>query len=165
MANGNNVIVITGDAKLKSALSNTKKVYRILSKPINYETLERTIIDFKKEQLHNAFPVQECQTILLQLNLNPYSKTGKTLTEAIHLCYSDIDLLDNMNVIYKIIGNKYFYSPQKVKSSLRSSINTINRYQNDEILNKIFYLKNRKNIYTSPKRFISGFVTYLNNVS
>lgn len=50
--NENNVIIITGDAKLKSNISNTKKVYRIISKPIKYDSLERAITDFKKEQLH-----------------------------------------------------------------------------------------------------------------
>lgn len=161
--NENNVIIITGDAKLKSNISNTKKVYRIISKPIKYDSLERAITDFKKEQLHNSFPVQECQKILLQLNINPYARTGKILIDATHLSYSDMDLLGNMNIIYKIISKKYGCSPQKVKSSLRSSINTINRFQNDEILNKIFYLNNEKDIYTSPRRFISGFATYLNN--
>lgn len=79
------------------------------------------------------------------------------------MCYTDTNLLDNMNVIYRLIGQKYFCSPQKVKSSLRSSINTINRFQNDQVLSKIFYLENEKNIYISPKRFISGFATYLSN--
>ena len=161
-----NVIIVSGDSNLKSLLSNTKKVYRIIQKPIDYNQIKNAVYDFKKDQRYYMFPTKKCNTILMHLNINPYTKTGKILTSIIHHCYQDIDLLDNnMIVIYRIISREFCCSVKNVQSSLRSSINTINRYSNDELLNEIFYLKNKKNITMSPKKFISGFVTYLNNIT
>lgn len=159
-----NVIIVSGDSNLKRLLSDMQKVYRIIHKPVNSDQIKNAVYDFKKDQRYYKFPAKECNTILMQLNLNPYTKTGKILTRIIHHCYQDIDLLDNMNAIYHIISRESSCSVKNVQSSLRSSINTINRHSNDQILNEILYLKNAKNITISPKRFISGFVTYLNNI-
>lgn len=102
--------------------------------------------------------------MLIELSLNPYSKNGRLLTQTIKLCYSDLDLLDNMKQIYSILGHKYSCSSEKIKSGLRSIINTANKFSNSTILRTIFYLENNTiNINVSPKHFINGIVVYLKN--
>ncbi len=161
-----NVIIVSGDSNLKGLLSDTQKVYRIIHKPVDTDQIKNAVYDFRKDQRYYMFPTKKCNTLLMHLNINPYTKTGKILTSIIHHCYQDIDLLDNnMEAIYLIISREFCCPVKNVQSSLRSSINTINRYSNDELLNEIFYLKNKKNITMSPKKFISGFVTYLNNIT
>lgn len=157
-----NVVVISGDAKLRHNLYNTRKVYRIIPKPASLELIETTIKNFRKEQELDSFSESKCNDLLMKLKLNPYSKNGRMLMQIIKLCYCDLELLDNMKQIYSILGHKYSCSPEKIKSSLRSIIRTANNYSNYTILNTIFYCENNTiNINVSPKHFINGIVLYL----
>lgn len=159
-----NVIVISGDVKLRHSLFNTRKVYRIIPKPAPLDLIDKTVECFRKEQEFDSFPENICNKLLMELSLNPYSKNGRLLTQTIKLCYSDLDLLDNMKQIYSILGHKYSCSPEKIKSGLRSIINTANKFSNSTILKTIFYLENNTiNINVSPKHFINGIVVYLKN--
>jgi len=157
-----NVVVVTGDNELRYSLCNTRKVYKIISKPISYTALEETIKDFKEEQSENEFSITDCQNLLMRLNLNPYSRSGRLLVDTIKLCYCNLDLLDNVNKVYMILAYRNSCSHQKIKSSLRSIVNTANRFSNNTLLKEIFYLENNT-INISPKHFINGIVIYLKN--
>ena len=98
-----NVIIISGDTRLRKKLLETKKVYAIIPKPINFNVLSRTINDFKQEQILSEFPEQKCISLLLELKIKPFSKSGKLLTDIIKLSYCNIELLENMNDVYFLI--------------------------------------------------------------
>ena len=157
-----NVIVISGDSELRHKLFNTRKVYRVIPKPASLDSLQETIDNFKKEQRADDFSEIRCNTLLMKLKLNPYSRSGRLLTEAIRICYCDLDLLNNINTIYHILGHRYSCSPEKIKSSLRSIVRTANRFSNPETLNSIFYIEDKDlNKSVSTKHFINGIIMNL----
>lgn len=157
-----NVIVISGDAELRHALFNTRKVYRIIPKPASLDLIERTIENFRKEQEADSFSEVKCNDLLMKLKLNPYSKNGRLLTQTIKLCYCDLELLDNMKQIYSILGHRHSCSPERIKSSLRSIIRTANRFATSTTLNSIFYIEDIDyNKSISPKHFINGIIINL----
>jgi len=154
-----NVIVISGDTELRTQLFNTRKVYRIIPKPAQLDLLQETIDNFKKEQIADEFSEVKCRTLLMKLKLNPYSRNGRLMTEAIKLCYCDIELLDTINKVYSILGHRYSCSPEKIKSSLRSIVKTANRFTDITTLNSMFYIDSDKKL--STKYFINGIILKL----
>lgn len=159
-----NVIVISGNNTLKGNLCNTRKVFRIMSKPLSLGDLQYAVNELRKEQSFNLFSEIECQNLLLRLKLNPLSKNGRLLTEAIKLCYYDFELLDNMNSLYSALAEKNSCSVLKIKSRLRSIIDTANRFANTSYLNTLFYIEQEDlNKFVSPKHFFNGVILFLKN--
>ena len=157
-----NVIIISGDTRLRKKLLETKKVYAIIPKPINFNVLSRTINDFKQEQILSEFPEQKCISLLLELKIKPFSKSGKLLTDIIKLSYCNIELLENMNDVYLVMSRKKSCKPERIRSSLRSIIRTVNRFATYQTLQSIFLIKsNDINNILSPYQFINGLVSYL----
>ena len=121
-------------------------------------------MNVKEEQAEDEFPIIECQNLLMQLNLNPYSKSGRLLIDTIKLCYCNLDLLDNIKQVYMILAYRHSCSHQKIKSRLRNIVDNANKSSNSTILKTIFYWKNNTiNINVSPKHFINGIVVHLKN--
>lgn len=159
-----NVIIISGDTRLRKKLLETKKVYAIIPKPINFNVLSRTINNFKQEQILSEFPEQKCISLLLELKIKPFSKSGKLLTDIIKLSYCDIELLENMNDVYLVMSRKKSCNPEKIRSSLRSIIRTVNRFATYQTLQSIFLIKSYDiNNVLSPYQFVNGLVSYLKN--
>ena len=159
-----NVIIISGDTRLRKKLLETKKVYAIISKPINFNVLSRAINDFKQEQILSEFPEQKCISLLLELKIKPFSKSGKLLIDIIKLSYCDIELLENMNDVYLVMSRKKSCKPEKIRSSLRSIIRTVNRFSTYQTLQSIFQIKSYDiNNVLSPYQFVNGLVSYLKN--
>lgn len=159
-----NVIIISGDTRLRKKLLETKKVYAIIPKPINFNVLSRTINDFKQEQILSEFPEQKCISLLLELKIKPFSKSGKLLTDIIKLSYCNIELLENMNDVYLVMSRKKSCKPERIRSSLRSIIRTVNRFATYQTLQTIFLIKsNDINNVLSPYQFVNGLVSYLKN--
>lgn len=113
-----NVIVVSGKIKMAMQLFNTRKIFMRLNKPINFDLLEQAIKDFQEEQIINDFSINKCHNLLIKLNINPISSKGRILTEAIQVCFNDYNLLDNMELLYSVLGYNQSCSPQKIKSSL-----------------------------------------------
>lgn len=159
-----NIIIISGDMRLRKKLLNTKKVYSIIPKPINFRLLSCAINGIKKEQIIANFPEHNCINLLLQLKLKPYSKSGQLLIDIIKLSYCNTQLLENMNKIYFIMSRKNSCKPEKIRSSLRSSIRTVNRFATSRILYSVFFIScDDINNIISPQQFINGIVSYLRN--
>lgn len=159
-----NVIVVTGDCSLRLNLFNTKKVYSIIPKIEINTMLLKVIYEFIDENFSNTFPTKKLTTLLLELNLNPYSKSCTYLIDSITIAYNNNSLLDNLQKIYDIIAIRNNCSSEKIKSSIRSSIRTANRFACDELLYSIFFItKYDYNKILSPKHFISCIVYYLNH--
>ena len=161
-----NIIVVTGDSNLRCNLFNTKKVYRIIPKVEITTTLLSVINEFINENSINDFPTKKLTNLLLKLNLNPYSKSCSYLIDCITLAYDNKQLLDNIQKIYDIIAIRSNCSSEKIKSSIRSSIRTVNRLACSELLCSIFFIsKYDHNKIISPKYFISCIVYFLSNNS
>lgn len=159
-----NIIIISGDHFLRKRLLETKKVYAIIPKPVNFNLLSNTINEIKQNQIISNFPEQKCITLLLELKIRPFSKSGKLLIDIIKLSYCNIELLENMNQIYFIMSQKKSCKPEKIRSSLRSIIRTVNRFATSQTLQSIFIIKSYDiNNILSPYQFVSGLVSYLKN--
>ncbi len=159
-----NVIVVSGDLLLRHKLFNTRKVFRVIPKPISYDLLQDSILECQREQIANTFSVSKCQDLLLQLRVNPISKNGRLLTEAIKLCYCNAELLDSMQNLYSILAIRKSCSPDKIKYSIRSIIETANKFANSTTFNSIFYIEVEDiNKGVSPKHFFNGIVIFLKN--
>ena len=85
-----NIIIMSGDMKLRKKLLNTRKVYAIVPKPVDFKMLSDAIDGIKKEQIVSTFPEHKCINLLLQLKLKPYSKSGQLLIDIIKLSYCNI---------------------------------------------------------------------------
>lgn len=154
-----NVIVASGKPDIAMQLLNMRKVFMKLNKPINFDILKQTIKDFQREQIIDTFSKEKCQELLSELNVNPISNKGRLLTEAIQSCFCDYTLLDNMELLYSTLGYRYSCSPQKIKSSLRSTINNVNRNTNYETLSSIFKTEIVDPTFgIAPKHFINGLI-------
>lgn len=158
-----NVIVITGDTRLKDNLLNTRKVYRIILKPAPSDILLKTVSEIKSELITKQFPEHEWQVILCKLKLNPYSKSCKLLTDIIKACYTDSELLDNLKKLYCMMSTKYSCNPNKIQSRLRSCIDTANRLSDKRTFSSLFLIDNY-NTSISPKQFVVGLITHLKNI-
>lgn len=157
-----NVIVVSGKLDLIHQFLNTRKVRIIIKKPFEDTEIINSIKDFQNEQIEDNFLESKCQDLLLKLGLNPISKNGRLLTKAIELCYWDYNLLDNMSLLYTTLAHMKSCSPQRIKSSLRTIINSANRFSNEKTLYSIFFVEVediRKGV--SPKHFINGLILSL----
>lgn len=159
-----NIIVVSGNSALRQQLFNTKKVYGIVPKIDINNMLQNVIEDFVKDFSVNEFPMKKLTDLLLELNLNPYSNSCSYLIDAITLAYTNNKMLDNIQKIYDIIAFRSNCSSQKIKSSIRSSIRTANRFTSSELLCSIFFITQYDyNKILSPKHFLNCIVYYLNN--
>lgn len=157
-----NIIIMSGDMKLRKKLLNTRKVYAIVPKPVDFKMLSDAIDGIKKEQIVSTFPEHKCINLLLQLKLKPYSKSGQLLIDIIKLSYCNIELLENMNQIYFIMSRKNSCKPEKIRSSLRSCIRTVNRFATSKILYSVFFITcDDVNNIISPQQFINSIISYL----
>ena len=158
-----NIIVITGDTYLKDNLLNTRKVFRIIPKPADSDLLFHTIVEMENEIDMEHFPQKEWQEILNKLKLNPYSKSCQLLTDIIKMCYTDLELLDNMKKIYYMLSVKYSCLPNKIQSRFRSCIDTAKRSSNKETFSILFPINNYNELI-SPKQFVIGIINHLKKI-
>lgn len=154
-----NVIVVSGEMKLVHELLNTRKVFIKILKPASMDTIMRSIHDFQEEQLVKSFSETKCLDLLMQLSINPFSKNGRLLTEAIKICYFNDNICDNLNLLYNTLGHKKSCSPEKIKSCLRTAIDNSNKKTDFKTLTAIFYTEvDEIEKGVSPKHFINGLI-------
>lgn len=157
-----NIVLVSGNSDLRYKLFNTKKVYSIIPKSEVFTKLPPVIGDFISENSVHKFPEKELTDLLIKLKLKPYSTTSTYLISAIRLAYSNHHLLDKINKIYEIIAFKNNCSTQKIKSSIISSVKTVNRFAAPKLLNSIFFIvQGDYNQVLSPKYFVNCLVYYL----
>ena len=157
-----NIIVISGNAPMRYDLLNTAKIYKIIPKPIDLPKILEDINQFAEEFSANKdISQKDIRDILLELKIQPYSKSGKYVLEAIDLLLKDPSLLENIKDIYHLISKKHNIAYNSVKWSIRSSITLMNRYVTAKQLRTIFRIyDNDKNIIT-PKYFFTMILEYL----
>jgi len=159
-----NIIVISGDTNLRHSLMNTKKVFRIIPKPISDDCLSRTVHDLKKDIEFEQFPEKLLDDTLIKLNISPISKNGRILSDIIKLTFYNLDLLDNLSFIYNRVSFRHSCSGKKIQSRVRTCIDNVNRDMSKEVYNEIFYMYS-DDYYSlmTPKNFLSGIVAFLKN--
>lgn len=154
-----NVIVVSGETKLVHELLNTRKVFIKIFKPASMDRIMSAIHDFQEEQFVNSFSETKCLDLLTQLSINPFSKNGRIVTEAIEMCYFDDEVCDNLNLLYNKLGHKKRCSPEKIKSSLRTAVDNLNKKTDFETLNTFFYNEvDTVEKGVSPRHFINGLI-------
>lgn len=156
-----NIIVVSGNHSLRHKLLNTKKVYKVIPKPFKMTNIVDTINELTNEY-SDEFPMNKLNQLLLKLNLKTHSKSCSHLIEVIRFSYQQPYMLENINKIYTIIANRYNCSFETIKSSVRSSIRTVNKSMNRDLLTSIFFIDGKDyNKMITPKYFVNCIIDYL----
>ena len=128
------------------------KFLSVIQKPVLQENLSKSIYKIYSKQ-QNKITVQDVKKLLLNLKIELYSNGIHYLIEAIILAAQNHRLLQNVQEIYEKIGLKHNISYGKVKWSIRSAIDTINRYVDKKVLASTFKYYDETRALT-PKYFI-----------
>lgn len=153
-----NIIVISGNCKMRSELYNTSKVYKIIPKPFQFNYILETI----KEMYPKNISEKELKNILIELKFNLYSKGTLYLIDAINLCYDSPTFLRNTKHLYIEIADKYNVTWAQVKWSIRNSIDAMNKYLTIDTMYSIFHIRDY-NFKITPKFFLEMLVEYFKN--
>lgn len=120
-----NIIIISGNADLRFNLLNTAKVYRVMPKPVDFDKVISAIKEIPNE--NNTLTEKEVKDYLYYLNFNTYSDGTDYLVEAIKMAYDRPILMKNVKDIYSLISEKHTIPTNTIKSSIRNSIDTMER--------------------------------------
>lgn len=154
-----NIIVMSGNKNLRYQLLNTSKVFKIIPKPFDLKYLLKTI---KEIPISNTICQKKLRELLLELRFNLHSIGTNYLIDMINMSYNEPKMLYNIKDIYIELGKKYNVPPNKIKWSVRNSIDSMNRAIsiNDIITIFPFYDKNDK---LTTKFFLNLIIEYFSN--
>ncbi len=152
-----NIIVASGNVELLSTLYNTEKVYRVIRKPFELNSLLQIIKEMPLK--NNEIDQKELKELLTSLRFKVYSRNVSYLITAINIAYNQTFLLNNIKDLYSVVASEYNLSPTKIKWSIRNSIDGLNRSTTIDELCSIFSLKYKPDNIT-PKLFITLIVEY-----
>lgn len=125
-----NIIMSVNQDNDRSNFAKFSKIYQVMTKPVNYEYLKKTLDQFS---LENNLALKNLdylffRNLFSKLNFNVDSKGTKYLMYAVSECYKNIDLLEkDLKYIYDIISQHF--ESDNVKSSIRSSLRPFNRFK------------------------------------
>lgn len=157
-----NIIVISGSTEMRFQLLNTAKVYRIIPKPTSPQHVLDVIKEFDKENsISEVLSTKKISDLLIDLNIQPYSKNYDYLIDSILIAYKKPFILRNIKLLYEEIGRKNNVSPTQVKWIIRNSINVMNKYITQDMLSSIFHI--RDNRILTPKYFFTMLIQYFEN--
>lgn len=157
-----NIIVISGSTEMRFHLLNTAKVYRIIPKPTSPQHVLDVIKEFDKENsISEVLSTKKISDLLIDLNIQPYSKNYDYLIDSILIAYKKPFVLRNIKLLYEEIGRKNNVSPTQVKWIIRNSINVMNKYITQDMLSSIFHI--RDNRILTPKYFFTMLIQYFEN--
>lgn len=157
-----NIIVISGSTEMRFQLLNTVKVYRIIPKPTSPQHVLDVIKEFDKENsISEVLSTKKISDLLIDLNIQPYSKNYDYLIDSILIAYKKPFVLRNIKLLYEEIGRKNNVSPTQVKWIIRNSINVMNKYITQDMLSSIFHI--RDNRILTPKYFFTMLIQYFEN--
>ena len=145
-----NIIIVSGHTDLRINLFNTSKIYRIMPKPVDYDTLKETIKEIGETS--EILTQKEIKDLLFDFKFNIYSKGARYITDAIQFAYKDITEL------YKLVAFINEEKVNKIQRSIRSSIDTMNSHISKEQLRSFFHVYN--NDIITPKYFFTIVVDY-----
>lgn len=141
---------------MKQDITNASKIYKIFSKPYDYEDLLSTIKEIGG--LNEELDKKEIKEFFASFNINPYSRGTRYIADAIQLAYNDIDLLSNVTELYKKVAILNNEKVNRIQRSIRSSIDIINSHISKEQLRSFFHIYD--NDIITPKYFFTIVVDY-----
>lgn len=155
-----NIIVISGNASMRYDLLNTAKIYKIIPKPVDLQNVLDDINLFASElSTPQEVTPKKIRDLLCELNIQPYSKSGKYVFEALEIVLEDPYILENIKDLYYKISKKNNVSYNTVKWGIRNSISLMNRLISIKNLRMIFRIyDNERNI--TPKYFFTMILEY-----
>lgn len=151
-----NIIAITDDSSYN--IFNHSQFLGVISKPVTEQKLLSNIYNYSSSK-PNSITTQEIQKLLLKLKIDLYSIGIQYLIDSILIASKNHQLLQNLQDIYEIIGSDYNISPEKIKWSIRNTVNIINKYVDSSTFRSIFkYYDDSRNL--TPKYFIKLVLYY-----
>ncbi|MBQ3408979.1 MAG: hypothetical protein IJH12_07250 [Clostridia bacterium] len=147
---GHKVILITEERH--ALLFDSTQLLGVLEKPITQEKILGALYKIKPVQQKILTP-QDVKKLLLNLKIDLYSNGVHYLIEAIIMAAENHRLLQNLQEIYEKIGLKHNLPYEKIKWSIRSTIDTINKYTDAGLLSSVFKYYDEARALT-PKYFI-----------
>ena len=155
-----NIIILTGNNSLRHKITNTSKVYKVISKPCDFDEVISAIKEIGSSE--KSLSEKEVKNLLQKFGLNIYSKGSRYILNAILLAYDNVDFLSNISELYKIIAYMNNEKTAKVQRSIRSSVDIINSRIPQELLRSFFHIYD-KNLIT-PKYFFTVVVDYFKEI-
>ena len=153
---GNKVVLITNPAQY--SLIDTNSFLCVLEKPITQEKILKSLYKIKTVQKPKLTP-NDVKKLFLNLKIELYSNGIHYLIEAIIMAAEKHRLLQNLQEIYEKIGIKHSIPYDKIKWSIRSAVDTINKYADLNLFNSVFkYYDDTRAI--TPKYFIRLVLYY-----
>lgn len=142
-----NVIIISGNTKLKSKLTSLSKVYCILNKPCEFNDVLEKIEEIKKNSTSTDSLKLSVYNYMQKFNFNMNSIGTIYLSEMILLNHFNSNSCSLKSLMHKIaLQNNTNYVT--VKSAVYHAVDTMNRFVN---------IKNLENI--DPNYYISKKIT------
>ena len=155
-----NIIVISGNAPMRYDLLNTAKIYKIIPKPVDLQSVLEDINLFASElSTPQEITPKKIRDLLCELNIQPFSRSGKYVVYALEIVLDDPSILENIKDLYYKISKQTNSSYNAVKWGIRNSISLMNRLISTHDLRTIFRIyDNERNI--TPKYFFTMILEY-----
>lgn len=154
----NNIIILSGDAPLRYNLLNTSKVFRIMPKPFDFETILYTIKEIANEENKKEITNKEIRDFLFTLNFNLYADGTIYLIDALKLGIKNPRLLRNIKDIYEQVAKLHSIPSTSIKWGIRNAIETMNHNTTQNEINAKFNITYTKKM--TPKNFIPLVISY-----
>lgn len=154
----NNIIIISGNTELRYNLFNTSKIFRIMPKPVDFNTVISTIKEIATENNYIPIVEKEIRNFLFSLNFNLYADGTRYLIDAIKLGSENIRLVRNIKTLYDKVAELHSTSSNTIKWGIRNAIETMNHNTTKHEINKIFHINYDKKM--TPKYFIPLVISY-----
>ena len=148
----NNIIILSGNAPLRYNLLNTSKVFRIMPKPFDFETILYTIKEIVNEEDKEEITNKEIRDFLFTLNFNLYADGTIYLIDALKLGIKNPRLLRNIKDIYEQVAEIHSIPSTSIKWGIRNAIETMNHNTTQSEINAKFNITYTKKM--TPKYFI-----------
>lgn len=153
---GHKVVLITDSSQF--SIVNVNQFLCVLDKPITQEKILGSLYKIKPAQQPKLTP-NDVKKLFLNLKIELYSNGIHYLIEAIIMAAENHRLLQNLQEIYEKIGIKHDIPYDKVKWSIRSAVDTINKYADLDLFNSVFKYYDDTRALT-PKYFIRLVLYY-----
>ena len=150
-------IILIVDDNLKNIINHSQFSDVILT-PI---TREKLLSSIHRIATKNSCPItsQNVKKLFLNLKIDLYSVGIDYLIDAILIAANNHSLLQNLQDIYVILGQKNNVSYDKIKWSIRSTIETIKKYEDSALFKSFFkYYDDTRTL--TPKYFIRLVLYY-----
>lgn len=153
-----NILLVSNECLKPVNISNTSKIYKIFTNPVNYESVIETIKEIPSNS-YKEFNEKNIRTLLLKLNFNLHSYGTTYLIYAIDEAYKNPDLIANISKLYELVGEKVFLPPETVRGKIRNSMETMLRITSDDEIKRVLpFYHNSKRL--TPKYLITLIVDY-----